>query len=59
MAFCPDFIFTAAQIIASNSIGKDKQGIAGSLIGTIMTYGMSIGLDFAGTVEKYSCENRI
>ncbi|CAG7998833.1 unnamed protein product [Penicillium salamii] len=54
MAFCPDFIFTAAQIVASNSVGKDKQGIAGSLIGTIMTYGMSIGLGFAGTVEKYT-----
>lgn len=54
MAFSPDFIFTAAQIIASNSVGRDKQGIAGSLIGTIMTYGMSIGLGFAGTVERYT-----
>ncbi|KAF1971678.1 MFS general substrate transporter [Bimuria novae-zelandiae CBS 107.79] len=35
VAFCPDFIFTAAQIIASNS---------------------SIGLGFAGTVEKYTTE---
>lgn len=54
MAFCPDFIFTAAQIIASNSVKRNQQGIAGSLIGTIITYGQSIGLGFAGTVEKYT-----
>uniref|UniRef100_A0A8H7NHS9 Major facilitator superfamily (MFS) profile domain-containing protein n=1 Tax=Bionectria ochroleuca TaxID=29856 RepID=A0A8H7NHS9_BIOOC len=54
MAFCPDFIFTAAQIIASNSVKRHQQGIAGSLIGTIITYGQSIGLGFAGTVERYS-----
>lgn len=54
MAFCPDFIFTAAQIIASNSVKRHQQGIAGSLIGTIITYGQSIGLGFAGTVEKYT-----
>ncbi|UPL03529.1 hypothetical protein LCI18_014463 [Fusarium solani-melongenae] len=57
MAFCPDFIFTAAQIIASNSVKRHQQGIAGSLIGTIITYGQSIGLGFAGTVEKYTMED--
>lgn len=54
MAFCPDFIFTAAQIIASNAVKRHEQGIAGSLIGTIITYGQSIGLGFAGTVERYA-----
>jgi predicted MFS family arabinose efflux permease len=54
VAFSPDFIFTAAQIVASNSVSKDKQGIAGSLIGTLMTYGMSTGLGFGGTVEVYT-----
>ena len=54
VAFSPDFIFTAAQIVASNSVSKDKQGIAGSLIGTLMTYGMSTGLGFGGTVEFYT-----
>ncbi|KAL4863039.1 hypothetical protein BDV12DRAFT_202467 [Aspergillus spectabilis] len=53
MAFCPDFIFTAAQIIASNSVKRHQQGVASSLIGTLITYGQSIGLGFAGTVEKY------
>jgi MFS family permease len=51
MALCPDFVFTAAQIITSNSVQKHEQGVAGSLIGTLLTYGMSMGLGFAGTVE--------
>ena len=51
MAFCPDFVFTAAQIIASNSVRKYQQGIAASLIGTLNLYGNSLGLGFAGTVE--------
>lgn len=54
MAFSPDFIFTAAQIIASNSVKREQEGIAGSLIGTIVTYGQSIGLGFAGSAEKYT-----
>jgi hypothetical protein len=53
-AFCPDFIFTASQIIASNSVKRHEQGIAGSLIGTLFTYGISIGLGFGGTVEVHT-----
>ena len=53
-AFCPDFIFTAAQIIASNSVSRNQQGIAGSLIGTLLTYGMSTGIGFGGTVEVHT-----
>ncbi|KAK7424588.1 hypothetical protein QQZ08_008598 [Neonectria magnoliae] len=54
MAFCPDFISAAAQIIASNSVEWEQQGIAASLIGTIVTYDQSIGFGFAGTIEKYT-----
>ncbi|KAI9695120.1 MAG: hypothetical protein M1820_008888 [Bogoriella megaspora] len=50
-AFCPDLVYTAAQIIASNSVRRHQQGIAGSLIGTLNLYGNSLGLGFAGTVE--------
>jgi hypothetical protein len=53
-AFCPDFIFTAAQIIASNAVARNEQGIAGSLIGTLLTYGMSTGIGFGGTVEVHT-----
>ena len=52
-SFCPDFIFTAAAIIASNSVKRDEQGIAGSLIGTLQLYATSIGLGFAGVVEVH------
>lgn len=50
-SFCPDFIYTAAQIVACNSVGKKDQGVAGSLIGTLQLYATSTGLGFAGLVE--------
>lgn len=50
-SFCADFVYVAAQIIASNSVGKREQGVAGSLVGTLNLYGNSLGLGFAGTVE--------
>jgi len=51
MGFCPDFVYTAAQIIASNSVRRSQQGTAASLIGLLNLYGNSLGLGFAGTVE--------
>ncbi|KAI9740311.1 MAG: hypothetical protein M1834_004889 [Cirrosporium novae-zelandiae] len=51
MAFCPDFVYTAAQIIASNSVRRHQQGVAASMVGTLNLYGNSLGLGFAGTVE--------
>ena len=50
-SICPDFVYVAAQIIASNSVSRRDQGIAGSLIGTLNLYGGSLGLGFAGTIE--------
>lgn len=49
----PDFVLTAGQVITSNSVGRAEQGVAGSLIGVIQVYGLSTGLGFAGTVERY------
>ncbi len=51
MAFCPDFVYVAAQIIACNSVKRSEQGIAASLVGTLNLYGTSLGLGFAGTIE--------
>jgi hypothetical protein len=51
-AFCADLVYVAAQIIASNSVGKREQGVASSLIGTLNLYGNSLGLGFAGTIEN-------
>ena len=53
-AFCPDFIFTAAQIIACNSVRRHEQGIAGSLVGVLQVYATSTGLGFAGIVETHT-----
>ncbi|KAH6999081.1 major facilitator superfamily domain-containing protein [Ilyonectria sp. MPI-CAGE-AT-0026] len=50
--FCPDFVYVAAQIIASNSVTRQQQGVASSLIGTLNLYGNSLGLGFAGTIER-------
>lgn len=56
-ALCADFVYVAAQIIASNSVGKRDQGVAGSLIGTLNLYGNSLGLGFAGTIEIQVAKN--
>lgn len=53
-AFAVDLIFAASQIIASGSVGKRHRGVAGSLIGTPLSYGLSTGLGFAGTAESYT-----
>jgi hypothetical protein len=51
-SMCPDFIYVAAQIIASNSVKREEQGVAGSLVGTLNLYGNTLGLGFAGTIES-------
>ncbi|KAI8663202.1 MFS domain-containing protein [Fusarium keratoplasticum] len=50
----PDFLFTASQLIASGTVKRSQQGVAGSLIGTVLAYGLATGLGFAGTVEYYT-----
>jgi len=57
MALCPDFIYTAAQIIATNSVKKHEQGVAGSLISLLLLYSASLGLGFAGTIESQTNED--
>ncbi|EKM53882.1 uncharacterized protein PHACADRAFT_29187 [Phanerochaete carnosa HHB-10118-sp] len=54
----PDLLITAAQVIASNSVRRAEQGVAGSLIGVMQTYGLSTGLGFAGTVETHVNDGR-
>lgn len=51
-ALSPDLTYTAAQIIASNSVSRKQQGVAGSLIGSLNLYGSSLGIGFASTVES-------
>lgn len=56
-AFTIDLITTSAQIVASNTVPLKHQGVAGSLVGTLLSYGMSTGLGFAGTVEVNTFDN--
>ncbi|KIW77872.1 hypothetical protein Z517_07705 [Fonsecaea pedrosoi CBS 271.37] len=48
-----DMSFPAATIILSNAVRKEHQGIAASLVTTIVNYSISLGLGFAGTVEVH------
>ncbi|KAH8194413.1 hypothetical protein TruAng_011420 [Truncatella angustata] len=49
--FCPDLVFVAAQVIASNSVNRRQQGVASSLVGTLNLYGNSLGLGIAAVIE--------
>lgn len=40
-AFTIDLITTSAQMIASNTVPMKHQGVAGSLVGTLLSYGMT------------------
>lgn len=48
-----DMSFPAATLILSNAVGKKHQGIAASLVNTVVNYSISLGLGFAGTVEVH------
>ncbi|KAI0096752.1 MFS general substrate transporter [Nemania sp. FL0031] len=56
-AFTIDLITTSAQIVISSTVPLKHQGVAGSLVGTLLGYGMSTGLGFAGTVEVHTFDN--
>jgi MFS family permease len=43
--------FAAASLILSNAVSREHQGVAASLINTVVNYSISLGLGFAGTVE--------
>ncbi|KAK8007700.1 hypothetical protein PG989_001690 [Apiospora arundinis] len=46
-----DMSFPAATLILSNAVARKHQGIAASLINTVVNYSIALGLGFAGTVE--------
>ncbi|RFU27179.1 hypothetical protein B7463_g9159, partial [Scytalidium lignicola] len=47
-----DMSFPAATILLSNAMPKRHQGLAASLVNTVVNYSISIGLGFAGTIES-------
>ena len=46
-----DMSFPAGSIILSDNLPAELQGMAGSLLNTMIMYGMSLALGIAGTVE--------
>lgn len=52
-SFGMDMSFPAGVIIISQFLPKKQQGIAASLVNTVLNYSVSIGLGIAGTVEHY------
>lgn len=52
--FGPDLTFTAAQLVASNTVKRSEQGVAGSLVGTVLNYGIAMGIGLGGTVEAHT-----
>ncbi|KAG4439889.1 Low affinity NH4+ transporter [Cadophora sp. M221] len=47
-----DMSFPAATILLSDHMPKKHQGVAASLVNTVINYSVSIGLGFAGTIES-------
>ncbi|OQE31949.1 hypothetical protein PENSTE_c001G08648 [Penicillium steckii] len=48
-----DMSFPAATLMLSNSVERKHQGIAASLVTTVVNYSISLSLGFAGTVETH------
>ncbi|VVT50205.1 uncharacterized protein SAPINGB_P002653 [Magnusiomyces paraingens] len=55
--FGMDMSFPAATVILSQNLPQEKQGVAGSVVNTVVNYSISIGLGIAATVEYYSEKN--
>ncbi|KAF2854311.1 MFS general substrate transporter [Plenodomus tracheiphilus IPT5] len=48
-----DMSFPAGTLIMSNAVKKGHQGMAASLVSTVVNYSISIGVGIAGTVETH------
>ncbi len=48
-----DMSFPSSVIILSNHMPPEEQGVAASLVNTVINYSISIGLGMAGTVESH------
>lgn len=47
-----DSSFPAATLIVSNAMPPEYQGVGASLVTTVVNYSISLGLGFAGTVDR-------
>lgn len=51
--------FPAATILLSSALPKEKQGIAASLVSTLVNYCISCGLGLAGSIHRKSFEDAV
>jgi MFS family permease len=49
-----DMSFPAGTLIMSNAVKKEHQGMAASMVNTVVNYSISIGVGIAGTVETHT-----
>ena len=52
MPFGMDFSFPSGTIILSDSMAHEDQGLAASLVTTVVNYSISLGLGIAGTITR-------
>lgn len=52
LSFGMDLSFPAASIILSDELSMQYQGMAGSLVNTVVNYSMSLFLGIGGTIER-------
>lgn len=57
MPFGMDTSFPAGTILLSDSLPREHQGVAGSLVATVVNYSIAIGLGIAATVEYYTVKH--
>lgn len=43
--------FPAANLLLSNKMPRESQGVSASLVNTVINYSISLALGFAGTIE--------
>lgn len=51
--FGMDFSFPSGTIILSNSMAREDQGVAASLVTTVVNYSISLSLGIAGTITRH------
>jgi len=52
-----DMSFPAANIVLSDRMSDEHQGVAASLVNTVLNYSISLGLGLAGTIEVHVNNN--
>lgn len=57
--FGMNWSFPTGVILMSNAVHREHQGIAASLVATMVNYSISTGLGFAGSIDRYVTKNNI